>query len=77
MVNPMVSFTPLGGVKQGDPLSPALFILSSEVLTRALNALFEENQFVGYGMPKWSSNLNHLAYADDTILFSSTNAYSF
>lgn len=27
-------------------------------------------------MPKWSSNLNHLTYVDDTIIFSSTNAYS-
>ncbi|KAH0683061.1 hypothetical protein KY289_020813 [Solanum tuberosum] len=31
---------------------------------------------MGYGMPKWSANLNHLAYADDTIIFSSTQNYS-
>ncbi|XP_059315792.1 secreted RxLR effector protein 78-like [Lycium ferocissimum] len=55
------------GVKQGDPLSPALFILFAEVLSRALNSLFEDNGFRSYGMPKWSANLNHLAYADDTI----------
>ncbi|XP_059277883.1 secreted RxLR effector protein 78-like [Lycium ferocissimum] len=58
------------GVKQGDPLSPALFILSAEVLSRALNSLFENNDFRSYGMPKWSASLNHLAYADDTIIFS-------
>ncbi|KAH0758046.1 hypothetical protein KY290_021539 [Solanum tuberosum] len=45
------------GVKQGDPLFPALFILSAEVLTRALNALFNNDQFIRYGMPKWSPNL--------------------
>lgn len=53
------------GVKQGDPLSPALFILSAEVLTRALNSPFEESQFVGFGVPKRSEKLNHLTYADD------------
>ncbi|XP_059295493.1 uncharacterized protein LOC132048825 [Lycium ferocissimum] len=30
--------------------------------------------FIGYGMPKWSSALNHLAYADDTIIFSSSES---
>lgn len=63
-------------VNQGDPLSPALFILSVEVLSKALNSLFEDNQFIGYGLPKWSASLDDLAYADDTIIFSSTDKYS-
>ncbi|XP_075085049.1 uncharacterized protein LOC142168286 [Nicotiana tabacum] len=64
------------GVKQGDPLSPALFILSAEVLSRSLNKLFEDKSFVGFGMPKWSDSLNHLAYADDTIIFASAHLSS-
>ncbi|WMV30576.1 hypothetical protein MTR67_023961 [Solanum verrucosum] len=47
-----------------------------EVLSRGLNALFDDDQFMGYGLPKWSAKLNHLAYADDTIIFASTNSYS-
>lgn len=69
-------FTLLEKWSKGDPLSPVLFILYSKVLFRALNSLFKYQQFVGFGMPKWSSNLNHLTYVDDTIIFSSTNAYS-
>ncbi|XP_059306276.1 uncharacterized protein LOC132057675 [Lycium ferocissimum] len=60
------------GVKQGDPLSPTLFILASECMSRALNALHSKERFRGFGMPKWSPYINHLAYADDTIIFSST-----
>ncbi|XP_060194905.1 uncharacterized protein LOC132624092 [Lycium barbarum] len=55
------------GVKQGDPLSPALFILSIEVLSRSLNALFDDSCYMGYRLPKWSFNINHLSYANDTI----------
>ncbi|XP_019242127.1 PREDICTED: uncharacterized protein LOC109222200 [Nicotiana attenuata] len=64
------------GVRQGDPLSPALFILLAEVLSRSLNKLFEDKSFVGFGMPKWSDPLNHLAYADDTIIFASAHPSS-
>lgn len=63
-------------VKQGDPLSHVLFIISAEVLSRALNTLIDDNQFVGYRLPKWSDNLNHLAYVDNTIIFTSSNKYS-
>lgn len=31
---------------------------------------------MGFGMPKWSFEVNHLAYADGTIIFFPTNAYS-
>ncbi|XP_075103615.1 uncharacterized protein LOC142178185 [Nicotiana tabacum] len=61
------------GVKQGDPLSPALFVLSVEVLSRCVNKLFDNTTFKGFGMPKWTDPLNHLAYADDTIIFASAH----
>ncbi|XP_060183197.1 uncharacterized protein LOC132613164 [Lycium barbarum] len=59
------------GVKQGDPLLPTLFIIVAEVLSRALNSLHQNQGFCGFGMPKWSPRINHLCYADDTIIFAS------
>lgn len=59
------------GLKQGDPLSPTLFIIAAEVLARGLNSLHNEEGYKGYGMPKWSPEINHLSYADDTILLCS------
>ncbi|XP_070002553.1 uncharacterized protein LOC142165956 [Nicotiana tabacum] len=50
MVNGQASgfFHSTRGVKQGDPLSLALFILSAEVLSRSLNKLFEDRQKIVY-----------------------------
>ncbi|WMV18188.1 hypothetical protein MTR67_011573 [Solanum verrucosum] len=59
------------GLKQGDPLSPTLFIIAAEVLSRGLNNLHRDESMKGYGLPKWSPEINHLSYADDTILFGS------
>ncbi|XP_060216354.1 uncharacterized protein LOC132643852 [Lycium barbarum] len=64
------------GVKQGDPLSPTLFIIAAECMTRALNELHKKEGYVGYGMPKWSPYINHLAYADDTIIFTSAQPHT-
>ncbi|XP_075080127.1 uncharacterized protein LOC142165483 [Nicotiana tabacum] len=64
------------GVKQGNPVSPTLFILAAEALSRGLNALHTNLYFCGFGMPKWSPKINHLAYADGMIIFSSSDETS-
>ncbi|XP_075088393.1 uncharacterized protein LOC142170391 [Nicotiana tabacum] len=45
-------------------------------MSRGLNSLHSNPYFCGFGMPKWSPKINHLAYADDTIIFSSSNTTS-
>ena len=59
------------GLKQGDPLSPALFILGAEVLSRSLNRLHTHPDYQGFTMEKRGPQVNHLSFADDIILFTS------
>lgn len=56
-------------MKQGDPLFPTMFIIGEEVLSRGLNKLNKDVKFLGYGLRKCSPKINHLAHANDIILF--------
>lgn len=64
------------GLKQRDPLFQSLFILAADVLSRALNKLNGNNQFIGFSMGNKGPKINHLSYVDDLILFSSGDSKS-
>nr|XP_027082134.1 uncharacterized protein LOC113704429 [Coffea arabica] len=64
------------GLRQGDPLSPALFIIGAEVLSRSLNSLPCFRGFHGFSVPRGCPLVTHLGYADDVLVFSSASAGS-
>ncbi|XP_071687414.1 uncharacterized protein [Rutidosis leptorrhynchoides] len=55
------------GVRQGDPLSPFLFILASEGLNMIIKNASNDGLFEGVDIGKDKVRLTHLQYADDTI----------
>lgn len=57
------------GLKQGDLISPSLFIIAAEVLSRSLNNLLQNDNFVPFSMHKNGPQITHLAYADDIVIF--------
>lgn len=62
-------FTSSQGLKQGDPLSPSLFIIAVEVLSGSLNQLHFDPNFTPFYMQHRGPKINHLAYADDILIF--------
>ena len=78
----LINGTPIGffasskGLRQGDPLSPFLFILAMETLSSLLKKALEGGFIQGF----WASRrggvgraVSHLLFVDDTLIFSYSN----
>ncbi|GJZ73768.1 RNA-directed DNA polymerase, eukaryota [Tanacetum coccineum] len=67
--SPTKEFMMERGVRQGDPLSPFLFILAAEGLNALLNDAVDKDILRGVRVGEDDLMVSHLQYADDTIIF--------
>ncbi|XP_010530574.2 PREDICTED: uncharacterized protein LOC104807150 isoform X3 [Tarenaya hassleriana] len=63
------------GLRQGDPLSPYLFIMAMEILSRMLDRSIMEGKIQPHYRCK-SPLISHLSFADDIIIFSKGDVQS-
>ena len=63
------SVKPYRGIRQGDPLSPYIFILCGEVLSGLCRNAARTGKLQGVRVAKGCPRVNHLLFADDTMFF--------
>ena len=67
------SFLPTRGFRQGDPLSPYLFILCLEYLCRKIHEACFHQDWKPFKIRGVETEISHLLFADDIILFGEAN----
>lgn len=66
---PTEEFVPQKGLRQGDPLSPFLFLVAAEGLNLLLSRALEKGLIKGASVGTKQLGISHLQFADDTIIF--------
>jgi hypothetical protein len=67
---PFGKFLSSRGLRQGDPLSPFLFILGSEILLRIILRAENRGLLHGIKMSRLCPAISHLFFVDDVMIFS-------
>ncbi|PNX61280.1 ribonuclease H [Trifolium pratense] len=63
------AFTPTRGLRQGDPLSPYLFVLCMERLGAMISKYVSDGTWKPMQITNDGTKLSHLFFADDVLLF--------
>ncbi|XP_042964784.1 uncharacterized protein LOC122299013 [Carya illinoinensis] len=64
------------GLRQGDPISPYLFIVVEDIFSRLLKGRFQQGLIRPYHHHRNAPLITHLLYADDIVIFANGNTSS-
>jgi hypothetical protein len=67
--DPVGYIRPTRGIRQGDPLSPYLFLICAEGLTALLNSAASCRSLSGLSLCRGGPQISHLFFADNSLLF--------
>jgi len=62
------SFTPARGIRQGDPLSPYLFLMVVEGLSCLIQKAEERGELDGIKVCRGAPTVSHLLFVDDSLI---------
>lgn len=69
-------FKPTRGLRQGDPLSPYLFLFCMESLSRTITHAENPNLLRGHRINNHAPSITHLLFADDCLLFCEASTHA-
>ncbi|KAL4298891.1 hypothetical protein AHAS_Ahas17G0046200 [Arachis hypogaea] len=62
-------FSPTCGIRQGDPLSPYIFVICIDRLSHLIEDMVNEGQWIPFRVGRNGPLISHLMFADDIMLF--------
>ena len=66
--SPSQPFNTSRGIRQGDPISPFLFVIMVEGLSHSISASLHENKLFGLQPHAFAPPTTHQQFVDDTLL---------
>ncbi|KAJ0693348.1 putative RNA-directed DNA polymerase [Helianthus annuus] len=75
--SPTFEFNCEKGIRQGDPLSPFLFIIVMEALSCMIRKACNSGAFDGVRLPNGGPTVSHLLYADDAMVMRDWSDFNF
>lgn len=71
--SPVGKIAPTRGIRQGDPISPYLYLICTEGLSALIKRFMQQKKIHGFKASRNGPSISHMFFADDSLIFCKTN----